>query len=107
MKTYSNLNREERIKKIMEQRRKDLCLVLENLSEDLNISAILRSAEGFGVGQIFIIHPEGKKPKLSRNTSSGASKWLEVQFFTSTKECLKVIKKMGFKIIATAVDPES
>ncbi len=107
MKIYPDLSREERINKIMAARRKDLALVLENLHEELNISAILRSAEGFGVGKVCIIHPEGKQPKLSRNTSSGATKWMEVEFLTSTKECLKNLKKEGYKIIGALVDPQA
>lgn len=107
MKTYPDLTREERIAKIMAQRREDLALVLENLHEDLNISAILRSAEAFGVGLICVIHPKDKKPGLSRNTSSGAVKWLNVKFYTSTAVCLNALKKKGFKIVAAVVDPEA
>ena len=55
---------EDRIKKVMDQRRADLALILENLSEDLNISAILRTAESFGVGRICIVHPRGVLTKL-------------------------------------------
>lgn len=107
MKIYPELSRQERIQKIMEQRRKDLVLVLENLTEELNISAIIRSAEGFGVGRVYVIHPEGKKPKLSRNTSSGAAKWMEVEFLTSTKECLESLKKEGYKLVGALVDPKA
>lgn len=91
----------------MAARRKDLALVLENLHEELNISAIIRSAEGFGVGKIFVIHPEGKTPKLSRNTSSGAAKWMEVSFLTSTKECVVALKKEGYKLVGALVDPSA
>ncbi len=106
MKRFSELNREDRIKKVMDLRRKDLCLVLEDLSEDNNVSAILRTAEGFGVGTICIIHTL-KKPKLSKDISSGATKWLEIKHYTSTKTCLNALKKKGFKIIGALVDPNS
>ncbi|MDO8429550.1 MAG: RNA methyltransferase [Candidatus Daviesbacteria bacterium] len=107
MKRFAEVSRAERIKKILSQRRVDLVLVLENLAEDQNISAILRTAEGFGVGRIFIIYPEGKKPRLSNNISSGAIKWLEIKFYTSTEVCLEELKKEGFKIYATYVNPEA
>ncbi len=107
MKTFSNLTREERINKVMDQRRSDLALVLENLSEDLNISAILRTAESFGVGKIYIVHPRGVHPKISKNTSSGASKWLKVEYATSLKTCINKLKKDGFKVIGALVDPEA
>lgn len=107
MKTYANLTREQRIKKIMDYRREDLVLILENLSEDLNISAILRSSEGFGVGKIYIIHSEEKKPKLSKGASSGASKWLNIEYNTSIKRVIQKLKKDGFRVIGTLVDPAS
>lgn len=107
MKIYPDLTREERIAKIMGQRRQDLVLVLENLTEELNISAIIRTAEGFGVGRVYVIHPEDRKPKLSRNTSSGAAKWMDVEFVTSTKECLENLKKEGYKLVGALVDPSA
>ncbi len=111
MKRYSTLSRQDRIHKIMNQRRKDLALILENLSEDLNISAILRTAESFGVGKVYIVHPRGGKPggkpRISKGTTSGAYKWLEIEYFTSIKQVLKKLKKEGFKIIGALVDPET
>lgn len=91
----------------MDTRRKDLCLVLENLLEEQNISAIIRSAEAFGVGLVCIIYPRGKKPKLSKGVSSGASKWLNIEYFTSTKLCFKRLKTDGYQLIGALVDPKS
>lgn len=107
MKIHSNLSRQERIELIQSSRRPDIVLILENLSEELNVSAILRSAEGFGIGQIYIIHPEGKKPRLSKNTSSGATKWLEVTYSTDLQAEVMRLKDQGFKIFGAYVDPDS
>lgn len=107
MKNYSDLTREERIKKVMSQRRDDLCLVMENLVEDQNISAIVRSAEAFGAGLVCIIYERDHKPHLSKNVSSGASKWLNIEFYTSTKECFKRLKKDKYTLIGALVDPKS
>jgi tRNA (guanosine-2'-O-)-methyltransferase len=107
MKRYPDLNRQERVTKILAERRKDLALVLENLSEELNISAILRTAEAFGVGLVCIIHPLDKKPQISNNVSSGAKKWLDIRFYTSIQDCVKFLKDEKFKIVASMVDPEA
>lgn len=107
MKNYANLTRQERIKVVLENRRPDVALILENLSEELNMSAILRSAESFGIGQIYIIHLEGKKPRLSKNTSSGATKWLEINYSTNIEEVIDNLKKSGFKIFGALVDPSA
>ncbi len=107
MKNFSELTREERIEKVMSLRRQDFCLILENLSEELNISAILRTAEAFGVGKIYIIHPEDKLPHLSKNTSSGATKWLTIEYFTDISMCIKQVKNDGFLVIGALVDPKA
>lgn len=105
MKTLADLPRQVRIEKIMQQRRADVALVLENLSEATNISAILRTAEGFGVGLVYIVYSKGKKPKLSKNASSGATKWLNIKFYPSITTCINQLKTDGFKIVASVVDP--
>lgn len=107
MKIHADLTREERINKIQSSRRPDIALVLENLSEELNISAILRSAEGFGIGQIYIVHSENCKPHLSKNTSSGATKWLQVNYSTNIEEVINDLKEEGFKTFGALVDPSS
>ncbi len=107
MKNFANLSREERIKKAMSLRKKDLCLVLEDLSEESNIAAILRSSEAFGVGKVYIIHPVAKKPKIDRGPAKGAVQWLEIEFGTSIKSCLNRLKKDHFKLIAALVDPKA
>lgn len=107
MKRFADLTREKRIEKVMEMRRSDLVLVLENLSEPTNISAILRTAEAFGVGKICIIHTDSSKPRLSMNTSSGAIKWLKVEYWQSTSECLKELKKKKYNLVGSLVDPQA
>lgn len=106
MKNFADLTREERIQKAMQNRKDDFALVLENLNEDINIQAILRTAEAFGVGLVCIIYNE-KKPRTSGNATSGAHKWLNVEFFENTKECVKYLKKKGFQIIGALVDPKA
>lgn len=91
----------------MKQRRHNLCLVLENLSEDQNISAILRTAEAFGVGSVCIIHPKDRKPKISKGITSGAYKWLNVVYYTSTRVCLSALKRSQFKLVGALVDPDA
>jgi len=106
MKTHANLTRTERIEHLKKQRRSDVALVLENLDDEKNIAMILRTAESFGVGKIYIIHSH-KKPKLLLKESSGAIKWLKIVYFDSIFECLDGLKKEGFKSYGALVNPEA
>ena len=105
MKRYAQLTREKRIEKVMGQRRRDLTLVLENLAEEINISAILRTAEAFGIGNVFIVYQKGKKPKISKGVTSGAHKWLKIEYYQSTRRCFNTLKKYGFRLIGALVSP--
>lgn len=107
MKIYSDLDREERIKKVMSQRRTDLAVVLEDLVEERNAAAIIRTAESFGISKVYIVQSANIKTKVSKNVSSGAVKWVEVEFFKSIKECIKKLKKNNFKIVGALVDPRA
>lgn len=107
MKNFAQLTREERIKKAMSLRKQDLVLVLENLSEESNIAAILRTAEAFGVGKVCIVHKEGSKPKIDRGSAKGAVKWLSIEFSTSISDCLHELKLKNFQLITALVDPKA
>lgn len=107
MKIHAGLTRQERINLIQSSRQPDVALILENLSEERNISAILRSAEGFGIGQIYLIHPLDKKPRLSKNISSGATKWLQINYSTDLESVIQSLRSQGFRIFGSYVDPDS
>lgn len=107
MKKFADLSREERIAKIMDLRRTDVALILEDLVEDRNASAIIRSAESFGIGKVYVVQSGSVKTKISSNISSGASKWMEIEFFSSIEECVSKLKKDNFKIYGALVDPEA
>lgn len=107
MKIFSELAREERIKKIMDQRRNDLALVLEDLVEERNAAAIIRTAESFGIGKVYIVQSANLKTRVSKNVSSGAVKWMDIEFLDSMEECLKKLKKDGYKTVGALVDPKA
>ena len=107
MKNYADLPRTQRIQKALSLRKKDLCLVLENLFEESNIAAILRTAEAFGVGKICIVHPGGKKPRIDKGSAKGAVQWLDIEFFTSISDCLSKLILKKYKLIGALVDPKT
>ena len=63
-----------------------------------NVAAVCRTAEALGVGAVHVVVPETEHYKKSRRSSAGAEKWVEVQRWDSTRECLTAIKQAGYKI---------
>ncbi|MEE2699826.1 MAG: RNA methyltransferase [Bacteroidota bacterium] len=98
---------EERLglfQKNIKQRTGRLTIVLEDIFHSQNASAVLRTADCFGVQNIHII--ENRNEYLTHpNISLGSSKWLTQTFYNknknNTKYCIEKLKNKGFKILAT------
>ncbi|NQX92861.1 MAG: TrmH family RNA methyltransferase, partial [Flavobacteriales bacterium] len=58
-------------------RTRHLCLVLENIYQSHNISAVLRSADCFGIQDVHIIE-NSNEFEVNTEISLGASKWLSL-----------------------------
>ncbi len=93
-----------KIKKVVSQRQKSLTLVLENIHDPHNASAIFRSADAVGIERIFLIYNSNEFPRIGRITSGSAVKWIETLKFTDPKECFKVLKNEEFNIYSTYLE---
>lgn len=94
-----------RFQKVLAERTQYLTIVLENIYQPLNASAVLRSADCFGIQNVHIIenhnefHPD-------REVAMGSSRWLNIQRYNKTENnslnCIKKLKKEGYRIVATS-----
>jgi tRNA (guanosine-2'-O-)-methyltransferase len=100
LKPLLTKERVEKIDRVVEQRTYNVVAVLEDIYDRGNASAVMRSAEALGFGLVHSIEP-GEKFKESQRTTAGADKWVELQRWKSTAECLGQLKKEGKQIIVT------
>lgn len=98
--------RKKRIDDVCLGRNFDSVVVMENIYDRGNISAVMRSAEALGLGMVHLIEL-GEKFKESQRTTAGADKWVEVRKWKSTADCVAALKREGKKIIVTHLDPTS
>lgn len=78
-----------------------LTVVLENIYQPHNASAVLRTCDCFGLQDVHVIE-NGYRFKSVPDISLGATRWLRVfRYPESTKEALAKIKAKGYKIWAT------
>lgn len=95
---------EKRYKKILsvvEKRQDDLTIVLENIHDPHNVSAILRSVESAGIDEVYLIYNTNKFPRIGRVSSASANKWVTLNKFKTVEECYGILKEKGFKIYTT------
>jgi tRNA (guanosine-2'-O-)-methyltransferase len=94
----------ERIREIARQRTRHFSIIVENLYQTHNISAILRTAECLGIQDVHVIE-NNFQYEISRQVTLGAHKWLSIHRYRewedNTVQCIKNIKKQGYKVIAT------
>lgn len=97
----------ERIGRVLEQRIPDLTVVMENIHDPHNVSAILRTCDAVGVLGVHLLYTQEAFPKIGRKSSSSASKWVDRRRHTSVRECYAALREKGFRILATRLDPTS
>jgi len=93
-----------RMEKVLGQRTRYLTVVLEDIYQSQNASAVLRSCECFGIQDVHIIENRYQF-ELNPEVVLGASKWLSLYRYggcsNNTIECLSQLKEKGYRLIAT------
>jgi len=95
--------RRGRIEEVLRKRWSGLALVVEEVKNPHNISAILRTADAAGLQYVYIVDPLGEGLNVNETISTGAEKWLTIKTFYSAKICFEELKRKGFRIAATAL----
>jgi tRNA (guanosine-2'-O-)-methyltransferase len=99
-----NLVSKERLQKIddiLSKRTDTLTLVLDNISHLHNISAVIRSAEAFGLTEIHLINDTSQTHNdLSGGVSLGAEKWIKVTRHKNEESLIQFLKDKNFKLVA-------
>ena len=94
--------REKKFKEVISRRQPDLTLILENIHDPHNISAILRTCDAVGIMEIYVINTSTiPNKKLGKKSSASARKWIKVNYFNDVKTCAETLKSKGFAIFAT------
>ncbi|MEM9772718.1 MAG: RNA methyltransferase [Cyanobacteria bacterium P01_D01_bin.73] len=98
-------NRRKRFRQVLSQRTRHITVVLEDIYQPHNASAVLRSCDGFGVQDIHTIESRNDFAP-NRNVSIGADRWLTLHRHNqpdtdNTTACLSKLKSQGYTLVAT------
>ncbi|MES3038513.1 MAG: RNA methyltransferase [Bdellovibrionota bacterium] len=95
--------RKRKIDAVVTSRQFSVAVVLESIYDRGNISAVMRTAEGMGFSHFHVIETQEKFKEANRVTQ-GADKWVELQKWKTTRECVASLKAKGFRICVTSLE---
>jgi len=103
-------HKRELMHKALENRTRHVTVVMEDVFQPHNISAAIRSAEGFGVQDVHIIEQRHAfVPEVS--ITRGSSNWVSLHHYhgqeNNTKTCFEQLRKDGYTIVATSPHAKS
>lgn len=89
---------------VIENRTRYITIVLEDIFQSHNASAVLRTCDCFGLQDVHIIE-NGNKFELNPKVELGSSKWLTLKKYNKTNnnslQAIGELKKKGYRIVAT------
>jgi tRNA (guanosine-2'-O-)-methyltransferase len=97
----------QKVKRVLSLRQPDLRVVLEEVTNTHNASAVVRTCDAAGILYMDIISSSGDAFPVNEAISTRAEKWLHFSYYRSTKECLSQLKQKGFKIAVTYLGEEA
>lgn len=103
MREFKTDKRLEKIKSVVRSRQQSLHLVIENIHDPHNVSAIFRTCDSVGIPKVSLIYSYEKFPKIGKKSSASAFKWIEKEKFKSVDDCYSSLRENGFKIFATTI----
>jgi tRNA (guanosine-2'-O-)-methyltransferase len=101
--------RQSRIRSVLARRQPDLTVVMENIHDPHNVSAILRSCDGVGVLRTHAVYTIEEPPPgvFARQTSASAAKWVEVERHSALADCYDRLRAEGFTILVTSIGSDA
>lgn len=100
--------RKIRLETVLSKRQNDLTVVLENVFDPHNISAVMRSCDAVGIQEIYVLNTKiPRHKKWGERSSSSAAKWLTIHQFDNAEECFAELRKKYAAILTTHLSSDA
>jgi len=98
----------EKLTRVLNQRQGDITIVMENVQDPHNISAVMRTCDAVGIQDIYIITTKiPRHEKFGPKSSSSALKWLTIHQFDDLDSCFIALRKKYKKILTTHLSSDA
>lgn len=100
--------RKKRLNDVLDHRQHDLTVVLENVFDPHNISAVMRTCDAVGIQDVYVLNTRiPRHEKWGRRSSSSAAKWMSVHQFDNTEKCFAALRRNYQKIFTTHLSSDA
>jgi tRNA (guanosine-2'-O-)-methyltransferase len=100
--------RKEKLISVLNKRQNDITVVLENVFDPHNISAVMRTCDAVGVQDIYILNTKiPPHKKWGAKSSSSAAKWLTIHQYENVEDCFSSLRKRYSAILTTYLSSDS
>ncbi|NGP88082.1 TrmH family RNA methyltransferase [Fodinibius halophilus] len=105
LKEFITEDRWTKINEVLSSRTRYLTVVLEDIYQPHNASAVLRSCDGFGIQDVHIIENKNEFDP-NKGVTIGADKWISYHQYSkegqnNTERCFQSLREQGYQVIAT------
>ncbi len=87
----------------LSRRQPDLAVVMENIYDAHNVSAMLRSCDAVGAATAHLVYDVEEVPQIAGGISVSAHRWLDLRQHSSIADCFAQLRADGFSIYATTL----
>ena len=99
--------RKERLQEVLQNRTRHITVVLEDLYQTQNISAVMRTCDCYGIQDAYIVENRNEF-EVHKDISMGADKWLTLHQYPHSehnmKQCIEDLHAKGYTVVATLPD---
>jgi tRNA (guanosine-2'-O-)-methyltransferase len=101
--------RAERVAHVLRQRQPDLTVILEDVHDRHNVSAVLRSCDAVGILDVHALYVSELPPrkKFARTSSGSATKWLRTHRHRTHDACFEAVRSGGAQVLVAALTDEA
>lgn len=101
LESFLTPRRKELFAKVLDQRTNYFTVATEDVYQLHNTSAVIRSCDIFGIQNVHVVEEVNQK-RIDREIAMGAQKWVDVNRYNSIKDCIKILRHQGYRIVATS-----
>lgn len=100
--------RQEKLRNVLNKRQSGLAVVMENVHDPHNVSAVMRTCDAVGIQDIYILNTKIQRhKKFGPRSSSSAAKWLTVHHYDDADLCFQLLRQKYSKVLTTHLGADS